>query len=374
MKGMIFMKQTLKKVFALVLAAALCLSFSGCYSENNLWSAKKGDDTLSIGSYIYFLSSAYSLARAEVSTEETVLKASIPDYLDESQTLDAQTWIKNRALNYVNSYFFLKDKFNEYGLSFSEEDQTGIDSLTDSMWSYSKTVYEEMGISKESMNQAYSVYNVLFQRVFEAMYGEGGEKEVSAEEIKSYFLENYVHYEYFTASLTKTDEDGNSVDMTDEEKAAAKERLDDYVERINKGTLLVEDAANEFAQEYLGSADNSTYQTPVVLYNENLSDTFKTAFEGLEEGKATLAETATGYYLIRKLPIAEKHEEYTENESSLKDLLSYMKGDEFSDYILAQSQNYTGVEYNMSAINTVKLSKFVSESTEKGTSSTSDEE
>ena len=368
------MKQTLKKVFALVLAAALCLSFSGCYSENNLWSAKKGDDTLSIGSYIYFLSSAYSLARAEVSTEETVLKASIPDYLDESQTLDAQTWIKNRALNYVNSYFFLKDKFNEYGLSFSEEDQTGIDSLTDSMWSYSKTVYEEMGISKESMNQAYSVYNVLFQRVFEAMYGEGGEKEVSAEEIKSYFLENYVHYEYFTASLTKTDEDGNSVDMTDEEKAAAKEKLDDYVERINKGTLLVEDAANEFAQEYLGSADNSTYQTPVVLYNENLSDTFKTAFEGLEEGKATLAETATGYYLIRKLPIAEKHEEYTENESSLKDLLSYMKGDEFSDYILAQSQNYTGVEYNMSAINTVKLSKFVSESTEKGTSSTSDEE
>ena len=374
MKGMIFMKQTLKKVFALVLAAALCLSFSGCYSENNLWSAKKGDDTLSIGSYIYFLSSAYSLARAEVSTEESVLKASIPDYLDESQTLDAQTWIKNRALNYVNSYFFLKDKFNEYGLSFSEEDQTGIDSLTDSMWSYSKTVYEEMGISKESMNQAYSVYNVLFQRVFEAMYGEGGEKEVSAEEIKSYFLENYVHYEYFTASLTKTDEDGNSVDMTDEEKAAAKEKLDDYVERINKGTLLVEDAANEFAQEYLGSADNSTYQTPVVLYNENLSDTFKTAFEGLEEGKATLAETATGYYLIRKLPIAEKHEEYTENESSLKDLLSYMKGDEFSDYILAQSQNYTGVEYNMSAINTVKLSKFVSESTEKGTSSTSDEE
>lgn len=374
MKGMIFMKHTVKKVFALVLAAVLCLSFSGCYSENNLWSAKKGDETLSIGSYIYFLNSAYSLARAEVSTDEAVLKASIPDYLDESQSLDAKTWIQNRAMNYVNSFFFLKDKFNEYGLSLSEDDQAGIDSLTDSMWGYSKTTYEEMGISKESMNQAYSVYNVLFQRVFDAMYGEGGEKEVSKEEIKPFFLENYVHYEYFTASLTKTGEDGNSIDMTDEEKTAAKEKLDDYVERINKGTLLVEDAANEFALEHLDSADNSTYRSPVVLYHDDLSDTFKDALDGLEEGKAALAETATGYYVIRKLPIAEKHEEYTGDESSLTNLLSYMKGDEFSDYILEQSQNYTGVEYNMSAINTVKLSKFVSESTEYGTSSASDEE
>ena len=112
----------------------------------------------------------------------------------------------------------------------------------------------------------------------------------------------------------------------------------------------------------------------MVLYKENLSDTFKTAFEGLDEGKATLAETASGYYLIRKLPIAEKYEEYTGDESSLKDLLSYMKGDEFSDYVLEQAQSYTGAEYNVSAMKTVKLSKFVSDSTKKGTSSASEAE
>ena len=371
---MIFMKHTVKKVFAVVLAVALCLSLSGCYSEKNSWSAKKDDETLSIGSYIYFMNSAYSLARAEVSSEEEVLKASIPDYLDESQTLDAKSWIENRAINYVNSYFFLKEKFKQYDLSFSEDDQTGIDNLTDTMWGYSKTTYEGLGISKESLNQSYSVYNVLFQRVFDAMYGEGGEKEVSAEDIKSYFLDNYVHFEYFTASLTKTDEDGNSVAMTDEEKEEVKKKLDDSVEKINKGTLSVEDAASEFATEYLDSADNSTYQAPSVLYNENLSDTFKTALEGLDENKATLAETATGYYLIRKLPIAEKHEEYTESESNLTELLTYMKGDEFSDYILEQSQSYTGVEYNTSAMKTVKLSKFVSDSTKNGTSTPSEAE
>lgn len=371
---MIFMKHIVKKGFAIVLAAALCLSLSGCYSEKNSWSAKKGDETLSIGSYIYFMNSAYSLARSEVSSEEEVLKASIPDYLDESQTLAAKDWIENRALNYVNSYFFLKDKFNEYGLSFSADDQAGIESLTDAMWSYSKTTFEDMGIAKESLNESYSVYNMLFQRVFEAMYGEGGEKEVSEEEIKSYFLENYVHYEYFTASLTKTDEDGNSVNMTDEEKEAAKKKLDDYVERINSGALSVEDAASEFALEYLGSADNSTYQTPAASHSETLSETFTTALEGLDENKATLAETATGYYLIRKLPIAEQYEEFNESESSLTDLLTHMKGDEFSDYILETAQSYTGVEYNMSAMRTVKLSKFVSDSTKNGTSTASEEE
>ena len=47
------MKNMLKKTVALVLALALCLSFAGCYSENNTWAAKLGDDTMSIGGYIY---------------------------------------------------------------------------------------------------------------------------------------------------------------------------------------------------------------------------------------------------------------------------------------------------------------------------------
>lgn len=365
------MKHTAKKVLALVLAATLCLSFSGCYSENNSWSAKKGDETLSIGSYIYFLSSAYSMARPKVSAEEDVLKASIPDFMDESKELDAKSWVEKRTLNYVNSFFFLKDKFAEYGLSFSEGDQADIDSLTDTMWGYSKTTFEGMGISKDSLNQAYSIYNKTYQKVLEAMYGKGGEKEISDEEMKTFFLENYTHYEYFSASLTKSDDDGNSVAMTDDEKADAKKKLDEYVEKINKGDLSVEDAAKEYAADFLDSEENSTYQTPVVLYNENLSDTFETALKDLEENKVTLAETTNGYFLIRKLPIEEKYEEYIGNESSKLDLFGYMKGDEFADYVTEQANSYTGVEVNQSAINTVKLSKIVSDSTKKGTSSAS---
>ena len=57
------MRNIWKRTAAAVLALVLCLSLAGCYNENNTWAARKGDDTMPIGGYIYYLYSAYSEAR-----------------------------------------------------------------------------------------------------------------------------------------------------------------------------------------------------------------------------------------------------------------------------------------------------------------------
>lgn len=356
------MKNVMKKVCAAVLAGAMCLSFAGCYSESKTWAAKSGDDTMPIGSYIYYLNSAYSEAMGKVSSDEEVLKATIDGK-------DAKEWIESRALNYVGAYYYIDSKLDELGIELTDEDSETITSSTDSMWTYYKSTMEEMGISKESFNKAYSEYGVKYQKAMKAMLAADGELAVSDDELKEYFTDNYYSYEYFNVSLTKTDDDGNSTNMSDEEKTETKTTLEKYIQKINAGDITVSEAADEYAEENLGGADNSTYYAPDPVLADNMLEALRTAIESVEDNQAALAETTTGYYVVRRLPIADKFDEKNEDEDQRFSLVSSMKSEEFSDYVMEQAANYTDIEYNMTAINSIKLSSIVSDSNKNGTSS-----
>lgn len=102
------MRNIWKRAAAAVLALAMCLSFAGCYDENMTWAARKDDDTLPIGGYIYYLYSAYTEAASQVDSSTHVLDAQIDGE-------DAEQWIKDRALTYVQSYYYINDKMAEYG-------------------------------------------------------------------------------------------------------------------------------------------------------------------------------------------------------------------------------------------------------------------
>ncbi len=358
------MRSTLKKAFAAILAAALCLSLAGCYDENKTWAAKQGDDILPIGGYIYYLNSAYSEAMSKVSSDEEVLKAKVEDR-------DAKDWIEDRALNYLKSYYFIGDKFDELGLELTEDELSSVSASTENMWTYYQTAMEGMGIAKESFNTAFSLYNTKYQKVMEALYGKDGEMAVSDDDLKTYYTENYYSYEYFTVSLTKSDDDGNSVDMTDEEKSETKSKLEGYIQKINAGELTVSDAASKYAEEALGSADNSTYSAPSPALADNMSDALKTAVESVKDNTATLAETTTNYMVVRRLPIADKFAEMNGDETQRFNVISGMKGDEFSDYVKEQAEKVEGVEINEKAIKSVKISSLISDSDKMGTSSAS---
>ena len=179
------MRNIWKRTAAAVLALVLCLSLAGCYNENNTWAARKGDDTMPIGGYIYYLYSAYSEARDQVDSDTAVLDAEIDG-------VDASQWITDRALNYLNAYYYISDKFSEYGLELTEDDQTQIDNTTTNFWSYYQSTFEDdLGIARDSFSKAYSEYTVKFQKVMEAMYGEGGELALAAGELEDFVTRCY---------------------------------------------------------------------------------------------------------------------------------------------------------------------------------------
>ncbi len=357
------MKSTLKKILCAVLAVALCAGLTGCYDEDKTWASKKDDLTLPIGGYLYFLSNAYYEAAGKLSSDTEVLKGTIDGK-------DAEDWIRDRALNSVKSYYYIDSKFQELGLSLSEEEEATLESNTASMWSYSSASMERLGIAKESFHLAASVYPFKYQKVFLAMYGADGEKAVPDEELKSYFTENYSYLESFSAPLTKTGDDDSTTDLTDDEKAELKTKLEEYVEKINKGDLSVSDAASDYAS---ASGTESTYREPAASQSSYLESTIANALSTAKDNEAFFSETSSNYFVIRKLPAADNFEEFKKTESNLTSLLSGMKAEEFSDYVKEQADAFTGVTINDKAINSTSVKSIVTDSNKMGTSSASSE-
>ncbi|CCX36757.1 uncharacterized protein BN452_00776 [Clostridium sp. CAG:1013] len=359
------MRNIWKRIAAAALALAMCLSFAGCYDENKTWAARKGDDELPIGAYIYYLYSAYLEAGSQVDSETSVLDAEI-----EGQ--DAEQWIKDLALNYVQAYYYISDKFDELGLELTEEDLVNVENTASSFWSYYGSTLEELGISQDSFEKAYALYGEKFERVMKAMYGEGGELALEDGALEEYYCGAYINYEYFSASLTTTNEDGESVELTDDEKADLKETFEGYVKKINAGELTMSEAADEYAEE---SGTDSSLMSPVCVKSDNMSTLVFDALNSVKEGEAAFVESTSGYLVVRKLSVKDYYDEYVANsEDQQFTLLTELKGEEYSDYVLEQAASVEGVELNQAAMDSIKVSSLVDDSNRNGTSSAEETE
>ncbi len=351
------MRNILKKAAALCLALCLCLQLTACYSEENTWAAKAGDNVMPIGGYIYYITSAFTDAVNRVPASDQVLKSQIDGQ-------DAQSWIKDRALRYLGAYYYVQDQFDALGLTMSEEDQQAMDTGFASSWAYYKDVFEGIGISEESFKKAYAEYNVKFRMVLLALYGEGGEKALSESELKDYYLENYDAYEYMYVSKSKNDEDGNSIAITDEEHEELLKNLNIYADEVNDGSLTLGEAFTEYS--YIAMV-TPQHQAPGAVLKSNISATVAEALAEMEDGEAKVIEVDAGCFLLQKLSVSDKFDEAMADEEQRESLLYEIKSQEFSDLALEEG-DLAGVELNVKALDSVKIGSIVTNKEQTGAS------
>ena len=291
------MKKFAKRAAALLLAVVLTFSLAGCYSEDMTWAAKAGNDTLPVGGYIYYLSSAYSEAAGMIDSEQKVLDSEI-------EGKNAKDWILERADLYVKQYFWVNEEFERLGLTMTDEDYAEASSSTSSYWSVYSSTFEPMGIAKTSFDLVYSQYNVKCLKLLETIYGEGGEKAVSDDEITTYFAENYYNYEYFRVPTVLPDAAGEYVDMTEDEKAALQEELEKTQKQIEKGELTMFEAYEKYAEVY---GEDYTYYSAEVnsmgtFANSSVPAELPTAVDALKDNEITVFETSEFMVLNRCIP------------------------------------------------------------------------
>ena len=356
---------------------------AGCADTS--WSVKKNDDeTLSVGTYIYYMTQAYSEAKEKTGKSGNVVL---------SETIDKKTgdqWIRDRAKELCVEQMTLDKlcKDNKINITDDEINATYTDksafygyySYSD-MWVMSKQSYEAMGISENSYKNAIIKTALEKDKLFNKLYGEGGSKEVKDSELEKYFKENYVSYKYLTTSLNKTDSNGKSTTMTDEEKEVVKAQYERYVKIINEQGKTIDDVAAQYDKDYPSesstessseSSNSSTTKSSSVqssiedLSNENFvfGDEVKKKLKEMKDNEAAYVATSSAYYFLYKTPIADEVSSALDknNTSNYRSkILHSIKDDEFDKYIEEQGKKID-YEFNDAAYNKYTPSRVIPDS------------
>lgn len=311
--------KTWKKILAGTLACLTMLSMTSC--SDTTWAFRADDTTITAGMYIGLsmdaLNSAYSVEG--VDTSKNIFSQKLEDQ-------KAADWIKAETARLCKEYLAIEQKFDEMELAFDEDQQLSLENQIDAYWEYYGSSYEKNGCGKESFGK---LITNTFKRsmLFEAIYGEGGEKEVPTSDIETYFTQNYAKVIYFSVSLL----DENNVKLEGdalEEKLAEAQELADKADVDNFEQVKADYNASVAGEEPTEIEEDTDTSTIIDLNNTLYSEVFMTALKEAKAGEVKLAEDTNRVYILLKLDVLGDEEQFTEYRSSL---LANMKNDEFEE-------------------------------------------
>jgi hypothetical protein len=345
------MTKVLKRVTAAVMALIMMVSAAGC-SGDKTWAAKKDNDTVPIGVYIFYLYSAYGEASSKVTdTSKAVLSQKIDNK-------DAATWIRDTAMTSLKSYLAVDAKMKELKLELTADEKKTASSNSAQAWSSYGTTFQNYGISQASFELAYSQYNAKRDKIFLALYGKNGKNAVSDDELKTYFEKNFTDFNYINAPFTTADASGNAVALTDAQKTALKKEFDDYAASINSGKMTITEAAAAYKTSSKATSDPlQSYTT--VLSKDDLATDFGKLITNAKPGAAQVSEISSNYVLLVKNDITKKSATQISTDNGRNTVLYEMKSTEFADLIKTEAGKLSGATFNDAAINDQKLEKFV---------------
>ena len=342
----------IKKITAALMALVIMVSATACSADKS-WAMKNDSLTTPIGVYIYYLYAAYQSAQSKVTdTTKPLLEQQI-------EGKSAETWIKNKALDYTKMLFVVNDKMKELKLSLTTDETKSISDTTDSQWDQASATLEKYGVSKSSYNLAYSDYYTKYQKIFTATYGKGGTKEVSDADLKTYFEKNYTDFSFIAAPLYKTDTSGNYTAFTAAETAAVKKELDGYTADITSGKKTLQQAADAFKASSKQTTDQLNNATVALGSDTSYPVELKTLLGSMKNGEVKAAEVSGTYLIVMKNDITKKTGEQLNNESGRNAVIVEMKGTEYSDEMEKAAEAYKNVTLNQKAIDSYNPAMFV---------------
>ncbi len=342
----------IKKITAALLALVIMAGTTACSADKS-WAAKNNSMTAPIGAYIYYLYAAYQ------SAESSVTDTSKPVLSQQVDGKNAETWIKDKALDYTKMLFVVNDKMKELNLSLTTDETKSISDNTDSQWEQGSTTLEKFGISKSSFNLAYSDYYAKYQKVFSATYGKGGKKEVSDADIKAYFEKNYTDFSFIVDPLYTTDASGNAAALSDADKAKVKAEFDAYVADIKGGKKTMQQAADAFKASSKQTTEQLNTDTVALDTNTSYPKELITLIQSMKTGEVKAAEISGTYLIVMKNDITKKTAEKLSTDSGRTSILAQMKGTEYSEDMEKAAQAYKDLTINQKAIDSYKPSMFV---------------
>ena len=280
------------KMTAAVTALMVSLSLASC-NQDTTWTYRTEDGAYEVtsGMYVGMSISAYNSGYSQ-----TDVDTSQPLYDQQIGSVDALTWVQQEVDNLAKKYLAVETKFEEYGLSFTEEEQSYIDSYIEYYWNYLGSSYEDEGCGQESYTKLMT-NSFKESQLFYHIYGEGGEREVTEEELRDLFNQQYAHVNIFDVDCS--DDEGNPLEG--HELEIVEERVANLIERLDNGEDFetvkadyeAEVEAEQAAEEESASSDTSSDETSSEETSASESSASSEESAASEESSAVSEDTSS---------------------------------------------------------------------------------
>lgn len=264
---------------------------------------------------------------AKVKINGVKIDNEIYTYFENTLPKDENDEVSEDAIkNAISRYVAINSEFTNRGLSIDSDVKGALSKSVNDLWHLYGNYYNKIGVSKQTL------YKIELSKEYESTLLADYYSNVSEDEIKAYFKENYIGIRFVTGYLFNVDENGASVAMTDEQKASVTESYNSVVTLVNEGTLIEEAVASlgentEVHNTLINAFSDGTF--PTGFFNEvKKIDTDKTATITIDDY----------IFLVQRIDVFDKTYGYYENNRTT--CLETMKGDEFSKVIDNWSKNY----------------------------------
>nr|WP_076777062.1 peptidyl-prolyl cis-trans isomerase [Lachnoclostridium phocaeense] len=254
------------------------------------------------------------LARYTQAQYETYYAGYMGDDMWSGESEEGKTYedtVKDSILESLENMYLMEEHMDEYDIFLSDEEKNSIKEAA-SQFDSENGLAEKEKVSGNTDTVERVLELLTIQKKVQDAVEAGADTEVSDEEAAQKSMQ------YVTFSFTTTDEEGNSVDLTDEEK----EELKATAESFAAGAAGAADFA-AYATEQGQTSQDATFDAESATLPTQLVE----AADALGEGETTgVVEGDNGYYVARVTSLldreatdAKKQEIVSERQQELMD-------------------------------------------------------
>lgn len=271
------------------------------------------------------LTSCSGPAKVKVNGEK--IDNEIYTYFENTLPKDKNGEVSEEAIkNAISRYVAINSEFKNRGLSIDSEVKGALSATVNNLWHLYGSYYNEIGVSKQT------IYKIELSKEYEAALLADYCKNVSDNDIKAYFKENYIAIRFVTGYLFNVDDTGTSVAMTEEQKKSVIASYNSVVALVNEGTLIEEAVVS------LGE-DTEVHNALINAFSDGtFPQGFWSEVKKLEVGKTATITLDDYVFLVQRIDVFDKTYGYYENNRTA--CLEAMKGDEFSKVVDSWTKNY----------------------------------
>lgn len=231
--------KNLKRILAAALVLAMALTAAACHPKDEI-AVTVGDVEFTSAYYMCALINADSEAKSRVQEElsDDESTTDIDYYSKKIDDKDYVTWVEDTAMDYLKKIAAYKTLCKDNELELDKEEAENAEYYASYYWSsYGYSAYfEPNGVGEKTYTQYMkdSYYSELY---FEHLYGEGGEKEIAADNVKDTMYKNFIIADMLQANFSG---------LEDDEITETKEQFDKYAEELKAGTKTFEEVYNDY--------------------------------------------------------------------------------------------------------------------------------